>query len=95
MRFYEMSAVPATRYKPKLIARRYVKRTNTPIPPDALKFLRKHVKKEGKDGGPTYLILNQYDDDWYEYTFNDPAISDFKSFFKTKIEPYFTIQNPS
>jgi len=95
MRFYEMTSMPAAKYRPRLIARRYVKRTNTPIPHDILAFLRKHVKKEGQEGGPTYLILNQYDDDWYEYTFRDPNIKDFTSFFETKIAPYFTIQNPS
>lgn len=90
-----MTSIPAAKYKPRLIARRYVKRTNTPIPKDLLPFLRKHVKKVGSEGEPTYLILNQYDDDWYVYTFKDPSIADFASFFKTKISPYFTIQNPS
>lgn len=95
MRFYEMSSMPAAKYRPSLVAKRYVKRTTRPIPPDEMKFLRKHVKKVGEEGGPTYLILNQYDDDWYRYTFDDPAIIDFSSFFKLKIEPYFTIQNLS
>ena len=93
MRFYEMSSLPKAKYKPELIARRYMKRTNEPIPPEILPFLRKHVKKVGKEGEPTYLVLNQYDDDWYRYTFQDPAISDFETFYNSKISPYFTIQN--
>lgn len=76
-------------FKPKLIAKRYLKRTSTPIDPAVLPFLKKHVKKEE----PGYLYINEYDDQWYEYTFKDPAISNFKDFFKLKISPYFEIIN--
>lgn len=80
------------------IANRYVTRTKTSLPDDAdaMAFLRKHVKKEQdpKTDIP-YLVLKQYDNDWYLRTFrHDPArIVDFASFYKTKIEPYFTILN--
>lgn len=85
MRFIEINS---NKYKARLVAKRYVKRTSTPIPVDVLAFLRKHVKKIDN-----YLILNQYDDEWYSYTFKDPAIKDFDSFFKIKIKPYFSIIN--
>lgn len=84
MRFTEIKS-----FKPILIARRYVRRTPTPIDPTALAFLKIHVKKENQG----YLYINQYDDQWYQYTFKDPTISDFKDFFKLKISPYFEIIN--
>ena len=80
------------------IANRYVRRTATPLPADAdsMAFLRKHVKKEQEPGSDTtYLILKQYDNDWYRRTFrkDTASIVDFASFYAAKIEPYFTILN--
>ena len=80
------------------IANRYVKRTKNPLPADAdsMAFLRKHVKKEvDPRTDTTYLILKQYDDEWYHRTFRKDAahIVDFASFYSAKIEPYFTILN--
>jgi len=94
MRFYEMT----NKYAGVPIANRYVRRTKTPLPTDAdaMAFLRKHVKKEQDPStNATYLILKQYNDEWYRRTFrNDAArIVDFASFYKAKIEPYFTILN--
>jgi hypothetical protein len=88
MKFTEINS-----FKGNIIAKRYVKRTSMPIPPDTLSFLRKHIKKVGSNGTPVYLMLTQYDDQWYQYTFNDPAISNFKDFFQIKISPYFEIIN--
>lgn len=94
MRFNEIT----NKYAGVPIANRYVKRTKTPLPADAedMAFLRKHVKKEEDPRTNTaYLVLKQYDNDWYLRTFRyDPAnIVDFASFYKEKIEPYFTILN--
>ena len=94
MRFYEM----ANKYAGVPIANRYVKRTKTPLPADtdAMAFLRKHVKKEQDPStNTTYLVLKQYNDDWYLRTFrkDSASIVDFASFYKAKIEPYFTILN--
>lgn len=98
MRFYEMATQPKNKYAGIPIANRYVRRTATPLPADAesMAFLRKHVKKELDPAtDSTYLILKQYDSDWYRRSFRkDPAhIVDFASFYKAKIEPYFTILN--
>jgi hypothetical protein len=94
MRFYEMT----DKYAGVPIANRYVRRTSTPLPADdnAMAFLRKHVKKEQEPGSDTtYLILKQYDNDWYRRTFrkDTASIVDFASFYAAKIEPYFTILN--
>lgn len=88
----------ANKYAGVPIANRYVRRTATPLPADAesMAFLRKHVKKEEDSSTNTsYLILKQYDNDWYRRTFrkDNSGIVDFASFYKTKIEPYFTILN--
>jgi hypothetical protein len=96
MRYYEM--VSGNKHAGVTVANRYVKRTETPLPADAksMAFLRKHIKQDRNPVTNTvYLILKQYDDDWYRITFRkDPAIiTDFASFFKVKIEPYFTILN--
>ena len=67
-----------------------------PADADSMSFLRKHVKKEvDPRTNATYLILKQYDDEWYRRTFRkDPAnIKDFASFYAAKIKPYFTILN--
>lgn len=79
------------RYKAKLIAKRFVRQI-AKIPPDVLPFLRKHVKKEETDY-TKYIYINQYDDDWYRFTFDDPDVIDFKSFFKKYISEYFAIIN--
>lgn len=98
MRFYEMTEPARNKFAGVPIANRYVKRTATPLPTDAdsMTFLRKHVKKETNPStGVEYLKLIQYDDDWYQMTFrkDSAGIVDFASFYKAKIEPYFTILN--
>jgi hypothetical protein len=98
MRFYEMTEPVKNKFAGVPIANRYVRRTATPLPADAdsMAFLRKHVKKEQEPGSDTtYLILKQYDNDWYRRTFrkDTASIVDFASFYAAKIEPYFTILN--
>jgi predicted nucleic acid-binding Zn ribbon protein len=98
MRFYEMTQPVKNKFAGSTVANRYVRRTSTPLPADAesMQFLRKHVKKEQDPGSnTTYLVLKQYDNDWYRRTFrkDTASIVDFASFYKAKIEPYFTILN--
>lgn len=98
MRFNEINTLPKNKHAGITVARRYVTRTATPLPADqdSMAFLRKHVKKETDPGSQTtYLVLKQYNDDWYRKTFrHDPAnITSFASFYKEKIEPYFRIGN--
>ena len=98
MRFYEMTEPVKNKFAGATVANRYVRRTSTPLPSDAesMQFLRKHVKKEQDQGSDTtYLVLKQYNDDWYRRTFrkDTASIVDFASFYKAKIEPYFTILN--
>lgn len=98
MRFYEMTEPVKNKFAGATVANRYVKRTAKPLPTDdnAMAFLRKHVKKEQEPGSnTTYLILKQYNDEWYRRTFRKDAarIVDFASFYAAKIEPYFTILN--
>jgi hypothetical protein len=76
------------KYRAQLIANRYVRRNSNPIPKDVLPFLQKHVKKVD-----TYLIIKQYNPEWYQYTFKDQDVVDFQSFFKKYISPYFEIIN--
>ena len=76
------------KYRAQLIANRYVRRTAAPIPAEVLLFLRKHVKKVD-----SYLIIKQYNPEWYQYTFKDQNVVDFQSFFKKFIGPYFEIIN--
>lgn len=98
MRFYEINEPVKNKFAGVPIANRYVRRTSTPLPTDtnSMAFLRKHVKKEQDPGtNTTYLILKQYNDEWYRRTFRKDAVRivDFASFYKAKIEPYFTILN--
>lgn len=94
MRFHEMVATPKNKFAGSGKITRHVYRTNAPLPDEnsaELAFLNKHVRWiDDPAANRKFLILNQYNDDWYRRTFkNDPLMIDFDSFYKNKIRPYY------
>lgn len=80
------------KFKGKLIANRYVRRNKNPLPDKSspiYKMLKNHVKRDVNG----YLVLKQYDDAWYEFTFPNSHLSCFEDFYRMYIEPYFEIVN--